>query len=107
MTDYSVRLYTATGQLIAEIDDFVRLEYARSVNDPGSLSLDLPYTFASRFTSDPFAQPDAILAVMRTVAGGSPAVDLATQWFVRYSAKIVNQRRKVQQVQALGALHLL
>lgn len=107
MTEFALWLATSAGQTVAVIDDFLRLEYARTVNDVGALTLDLSYDFKERFGSDPLPV-DAMLTIQRTPVGGAPGIDTDTVWFVRSTTKMVTPGgNRLLRVQALSAVELL
>jgi hypothetical protein len=79
MADYQVILQSPYGAIQKVIDDFISLDYARRVNQIGACTLVLP----PKYSKDDFPR-DAILLVMRRVAGGSPfSLECETGWFVQ------------------------
>jgi hypothetical protein len=99
---YGIRLADPFGESIKNIDSFISIEYARKVNDIGSMTLVLPdeyppYLFAI----------DSRLEVWR----GYPSnlkLDMDTIWLIRKVADVIDKDGTRQyQITAYDALHLL
>jgi hypothetical protein len=88
---YSVYLSTPTGQRLADASAFMKLEYARTVNAIGSLTLTLP----GNFPTSAIVAPDGRIEVWRRVDGGREYLDTDTVWFiqsVQYSISDAGER---------------
>jgi hypothetical protein len=76
--NYAVLLRNAAGDELELIDDFTSLDYTRSLNAIGSLTMTLP----DRYQSTLFG-PDYRLEIWRTPLGGSPYYEMNTFWLIR------------------------
>jgi len=74
---YQIKLYDPVGILLKIIPDFFGLDYAKKVNDIGTLILRLPTKYY------PLVGQDCRIEVERSVNGGSFKVDMETGWLVR------------------------
>ena len=76
---YSVYLSTPTGVRLADASSFLKLEYARTVNTIGSLTLTLPGTF----NTQNIIAPDGRIEVWRRLPSGREYLDTDTVWFIQ------------------------
>lgn len=74
-SDYWVYVRDWAGKILRDFSGFIELEYSRSFNNIGALSLSVP-----GFISD--LRRDQQVVVMRSALGGAPYRDGNTVWFV-------------------------
>ena len=105
MSDLATYIDVATpqGVRVAQMNDFIELNYARTVNDIGVMVLDVDFN-----TDRSLFRKDGRLGIWRQPAGGALGLEFDTIWFVRN----VRRRRtsKGEQrlsITAVSALYLL
>jgi hypothetical protein len=102
MADYTILVRTPTGQLIAQLNRFQRLEYVLKEGDVGALSLtlgeEIPFEWLAR---------DTRLEVLRSVDGGEPAIEGETVWFVRRPEDALTEGAHTRTLTAYDAKDLL
>lgn len=76
---YSVYLSTPTGVRLADASSFLKLEYARTVNSVGALTLTLP----GGFNVQNIIAPDGRIEVWRRLPSGREYLDTDTVWFIQ------------------------
>ncbi|NJN65458.1 MAG: hypothetical protein HC884_01475 [Chloroflexaceae bacterium] len=117
-TNYSIWLSSPTGERVAVLDRFVRLEYRRRVNDPGfGVGLfgrvSYPFTLTLALPSLPpslvrLFQRDYRLEVWRSVDGGLLELDTETVWFIsQVVRRVMSKGERVLIVYAEPAISLL
>lgn len=77
--DYSVYFSDQYGNRLADASNFTSLEYARTVNSVGALTLTLP----GDYPLYPIIVPDGRIEVWRRVAGGREYLDTDTVWLIK------------------------
>lgn len=76
---YSVYLATPTGVRLGDASDFLSLEYARTVNSIGALTLTLPGDYPTQH----IVAPDGRIEVWRRLPSGREYLDTDTAWFIQ------------------------
>lgn len=79
-TAYALEYRAPDGTLLAIIDDFSRLDYARKENEPGYLELVLPVNVLGIGVTPVL---DGRLEVYRSVGAGAPYLDMDAVWLIR------------------------
>ena len=101
---YSVYLGTPTGVRLADASSFLSLEYARTVNSVGALTLTLPGTFDTQN----LIAPDGRIEVWRRLPSGREYLDTDTVWFIQgITYDIDDEGRRTIVVSADSGLFLL
>lgn len=84
-TQYQIHLTDPLGNMLAIVDQFVSLSYARAVNTVGQLMLTVPDFWDSQrnlYIFDLFNQPDNRIEVWRQVDGSLPSLEGETPWII-------------------------
>jgi hypothetical protein len=100
---YYIDVATPQGVRIAQMDNFLALSYARTVNDYGVMTLDLdPETDRSLF------RLDGRLGIWRQPMGGGLGLEFDTIWLVRNTKRVLmpSGERRLR-ITAVSALWLL
>jgi hypothetical protein len=100
---YYIDVATPQGVRIAQMDNFLALSYARTINDYGVMTLDLdPETDRSLF------RLDGRLGIWRQPTGGGLGLEFETIWFVRNTKRLMlaSGERRLR-ITAVSALELL
>lgn len=115
--DYTIWLSSPTGEHLAVLDSYIRLDYRRVVNATGlsrafgqrsyPLKLDLPHSRLPRWLFG-LLRRDYRLEVWRSVGGGLLELDTATVWFIsRVERRLTKEGQQVVRVEAEPAMALL
>jgi hypothetical protein len=88
---YSVYLSTPTGVRLADASKFLKLEYARTVNAIGALTLTLPGTFDTQS----IIIPDGRIEVWRRLPSGREYLDTDTVWFIQGITYQIDDQGKI------------
>lgn len=75
--NYQIWITDPFGTRLAVVPDFISVEYTRTVNAVGTLTMTLPTGYAR------FVVPENRVEVWRSVSGGPLYLDLETAWFIR------------------------
>jgi len=100
---YFIDVATPQGVRIAEMDNFLALNYARTINDFGVMTLDLdPDTDRSLF------RLDGRLGIWRQPSGGGLGLEMDTVWLVRNTKRVMTAKGERRlRITALSAAWLL
>lgn len=100
---YDIRLADAFGVELTVLDSFTTCEYARTVNDYGTLKLVLPPSYPISLFKE-----DGRIAIYRSINGAPAYLEGETIWFIR---KIVQNSpdsgEKTIEIEAYDAVYLL
>lgn len=117
MSDYQIEVWrdSSTGSTRTDlISNFLRIEYSRTVNAIGLLTLDLPYDYprlVGAGSVDEALPVDTRLVFLRRPTGGDWQVEGDTHWFVRRPVRTVRRggdaSERYLQVTAVSAVELL
>lgn len=115
--DYTIWLASPTGEHLAVLDSYIRLEYRRVVNATGltrtfgrfsyPLKLDLAHSHLPRWLVG-LLRCDYRLEVWRSVGGGLLELDTATVWLIsRVERRVTKEGQRIVRVEAEPAMALL
>lgn len=101
--NYYLNLKDPFGTLLTECNNFIKLDYARSINNVGALTALLPISFF------PYVRDYSTLEVWRTAAPGAAFyLDLETIWIiVSYRIYLTDKGELLLEVKAVDGLALL
>lgn len=104
ISNYEVRFLSQSGYVQAVLDTFVKMEYTRTVNQPGWLSITIPPDIIS-FN---LIRPDTRIEVRRQVDGKPFYTDMETQWLIRrWSKSLSSNGEKLVTLGGPSALDIL
>jgi len=104
VTNYEVRFLTQSGILLNVLDTFVKLDYTKTINQPGWLSITIPPE-AILFSE---IRPDTRIEVRRQVDGKPFYTDLETSWLIRrWSKSLSSSGEKLVTLGGPSALDIL
>ncbi len=112
---YTIWLASPTGERLAILDPFIRLEYRRAVNSTAFARglfgrVSYPFTLVLPYSRQllPLLQRDYRLEVWRDSSSGLQHLDTETVWFIQRVARMVTKDgAHVIEVQAVSAIALL
>ena len=84
---YSVFLYDADGVLLADASDFLTLKYARVVNAPSWLEIQLP----NSVDVNNIVLPDGLIQVWRSVGGRAAVLEGECSWLIQSIEQRIDQ----------------
>lgn len=104
VTNYEIRFLTQSGILLNVLDTFVKLDYTKTINQPGWLSITVPPE-AILFSE---IRPDTRIEVRRQVDGKPFYTDLETSWLIRrWSKSLSSSGEKLVTLGGPSALDIL
>jgi hypothetical protein len=84
MSDYYLDVLNPTGtQKVAEIKNFITADYSRNENIVGAATFTVPLAYRNIFFSGDDVKVDTRILVYRTLPGGTPYLDMDTEWLVQ------------------------
>lgn len=99
---YFIEIMDPFGVKLAQLDTFTALDYVRTINDVGVLTMDLPVDVPTSLF-----RKDARLSVWRQPTGGAYQLETGTVWFVRRWQRTLSEKgERVLRVHAMSALYL-
>ena len=98
---WSVLITSPAGDILAQVKNFIALEFVRTENDVGAATLALPGELPESY----FAT-DNLFEFWRTLDGGLPYRDTDTAWFMRCPRRKRNGRRSDWEIEAYCLNHL-
>lgn len=108
MADYQLLLRDPFGNLLAPLDGFIDLDYARIVNGIGALTVNLPKQYDQYLFSSGDVRVDNRIDVLRRVGSGAYYLDTDAQWLVRRGVKkLTGNGQRLTTIQAECANSLL
>ena len=103
MADYEIRIQDASGNTLLALDQWQSLDYARTVNNVGALTLRLPPTLALTYF-----KRDGRIFVYRSIPNMPPRIDLQTYFLItRVQQVLTEQGERYIEIGAMDAMHLL
>jgi hypothetical protein len=101
---YVIWISSQTGQRMRVLEDWLKLDYARSTNDVGQLVLTMPPKFNMAL-----APVDSRIEIWRSPTGGTPILETGTTWLVRGPLDTVIPERgdRTKVIRAASAADLL
>ena len=108
MADYQVQLLDPYGTFLAQLDGFSSLDYARVVNDVGSLVIVIPSAYDRYLFAGTDVRRDNRIDVSRRIGLGQFQRDMDTQWLVTKGNKILNERgERLTKITCVDLMQLL
>lgn len=110
LTQYRVQLYSPDGAtFLADLSGFMRLEYVRTVNQVGALTLtiDSRYLPINLLDNRGMVRRDLRIIVFRQPAGAAMEMDADAIWFVRNIRRTRSRISDVYTIEAVCQNHLL
>ena len=106
-TQHSLRLYSASGTLIDELmsgrpDDALRVEYARTQNDIGVMSVELPASYPAEW----FVQGN-YFEIAQLIDGMPSGIEMETRWEIAKRRKTIKSGFRSWVITALDTMALL
>lgn len=92
MADYEILLLDPFGVQLAVLDGFTSLDYVRTVNGVGSLSLTIPKMYDDLMFRGNDINIDSRIEIRRRIGSGSFQLDTSTQWLIRNAKKILTDK---------------
>jgi hypothetical protein len=84
MSDYHLEAYNPTGtQRLAVIKDFITADYSRNEGIIGAATFTVPLAYRDLFFTGDDVKVDNRILVYRNLPGGTPYLDMDTEWLVQ------------------------
>jgi hypothetical protein len=96
MGDYYLDVLDATGanKLVAGMKNFITADYARAENTIGAATFSVPLSYWNTFFTGNDVKVDTRVLVYRNLPGGTPYLDMETEWLVQDGEEVQDAEGK-------------